>query len=119
MKKLSLEHPMFDGFINNTVWHRRSCLRMLAESKQTFETPFNRKCKQVCNAILGFMFIACLIVSTWIVADFFRYDHTYDMVMKQIYRGNAKQVDANKKAIVSKWKIAGAGDNTIQSKGNR
>jgi hypothetical protein len=110
MKKISLEHPLCDGYLGNTALHRRAALRMLLDSRAVYETPFSRKCKLLANAVLGFLFIACLIVSTVIITDWLRYDHNYDLMIKQIFKGNSKQVAENKNNIQRRLYGSGNGE---------
>ena len=114
MKRLPLEHPAFDGYLGNTAFHRRSCLKQLAESKTVFETPAHRFVRNAQNSLLILMAIVIFTISAYTAGTWMTWEKAERYWITTIYKGTAKDVKENKEQAIKKLSIAGAGDDTLQ-----
>lgn len=97
MKQYPLEHPMFDGYVNGSAIHRRALLRQLAESHEVFKyCPSTIRNEKIKDILLTIFICALCILSTFTLTSIWEAKRTRNIVIKEIYSGNSRQVEENK-----------------------
>lgn len=109
MKK-TLAHDDFNGEING--YSRRTILHELIGNRYVLLTKWDRMMRKVKYFLFSCLVVIALLLSAFALGKWLAWDVGYEYAVKQIYSGNAKQVEQNKKKAMSK--LAGAGDDGVR-----
>ena len=100
MRQYPLEHPKFDGYINNSCIHRRSALRQLLERRETFlYCPSNILFGKIRIFLWGAIICSLCIVSTFSIASIWESARTRKIVMQEVYTAPARKAQEAKMGI--------------------
>ena len=100
MKQYPLEHPFFDGYINNSCIHRRSALRQLAERMEAFpHCPSNILFRKIRTFLWGAVICSMCIVSTFSIASIWESARTRKIVMQEVYTASERKAQEAKMGI--------------------
>lgn len=114
MKKLSITDSYFDEVIGGIS--RRAIANALISGRTVFPSKYKVFFSKIQNWTLMLIIIAMTAVSTWIVAGWVMPEKERKIVLQEIYHSNERVAKEKKAGLYEKYNIAGAGDNTRQSK---
>ncbi len=107
MKK-SLSHNDFDGFFDGGYSKRGVALSTVG---YILETQWDKRIKRAKRFLFNALVVILLILSAMAFQKWLTWDIASEFTIKQIYQGNAKQVEQNKQKAMKE--IAGAGSTNI------